>query len=384
VVLDRGVEVGPQLWGNHMQFRAAVLHRINEPLRIERVSVADPGPHEVLVRMAASGLCHTDLEVATGALAQPLPAVLGHEGAGIVEAVGSLVRSVQIGDRVVCSWTPYCGSCFYCRQQQTILCESVGKAVRGGTLLNEHPSLRLEGQPLFHFSVVSSHAEYCVVPEAGAIPIQQDMPLDRACLLGCAVMTGVAAAVRIAEIAAGSHVVVIGCGAVGLNAIQGAVLRTADRIVAVDTSRERAEKALSFGATEICVLQGGDAADDLRARCNAGRGADYVIECAGNSAGFRLAVEVARPGGMVVWLGKVPVSEEVSFRWGSLMGEKRIIRSSYGGARPAVDFPWLSRLYLQGRLKLDELISNRIALDRINDGFTALRDRSAIRTVVVF
>jgi S-(hydroxymethyl)glutathione dehydrogenase/alcohol dehydrogenase len=367
-----------------MLFRAAVLHHVKEPLRIERVAVADLGPHEVLVRVAASGLCHTDLEVADGALAQPLPAVLGHEGAGVIAAVGSLVRSVEVGDHVVCSWTPYCGSCFYCTREQTILCESVGKAVRGGTLLNERPLLSLDGRPVHHFSVVSSHAEFCVVPEAGAIAIPREMPLDRACLLGCAVMTGIAAAVRVAEVAAGSHVVVIGCGAVGLNAVQGALLRSAERITAVDTSAARARSALAFGATDMLVIGEDDGIGAIRDRCNAGRGADYVFECAGNAAGFRVAVEVARPGGMVVWLGKVPMTQEVSFRWGSLMGEKRIIRSSYGGARPAVDFPWLARLYLQGRLKLDELISSRLTLDRINEGFTAMRDRTAVRSVIVF
>lgn len=367
-----------------MRFRAAVLHRINEPLSVEEVELRHPGPHEVLVRMAASGLCHTDLEVAMGHVAQKLPAVLGHEGSGVVEAVGDLVRSVQCGDHVVCSWTPYCGSCFYCARGQTILCEAVAKAVRGGTLHGEHPSLSLNGQPLFHFSLVSSHAEYCVVPEAGVVRVPREMPLDRACLLGCAVMTGVGAAFRTARIRAGSHVVVIGCGAVGLNAVQGASLRLAERITAVDIDPARTTKALQFGATDTFVLNQDGTADELRASCNEGRGADYVLECAGTASAFRLAVEIARPGGAVVWLGKVPVDQEVSFRWGSLLGEKRIIRSSYGGARPLLDFPWLSRLYLEGRLQLDDLISERIELDGINDGFAAMRDGTTIRSVIQF
>jgi S-(hydroxymethyl)glutathione dehydrogenase/alcohol dehydrogenase len=239
------------------------------------------------------------------------------------------------------------------------------------------------GEPVHHYSVTSTHAEYTVVPASGAIPIPKEMPFDRACIIGCGVMTGVGAVLRKAKVQAGSSIAVIGCGAVGLNAIQGAVLADAARIIAIDVSAERRERAKGFGATDLIDAAATDAAEQVRAM-TAGRGADYVIEAAGHKNAFRLSVEAVRPGGEVVWLGKINVDEEVSFRWGSLMGEKRIVRSSYGDARPRRDFPWLCDEYLRGRLKLDELITARIALADINAGFASLAKGEGIRTVVEF
>jgi S-(hydroxymethyl)glutathione dehydrogenase / alcohol dehydrogenase len=336
----------------------------------------------VLVRVRASGLCHTDLEVIQGSLAYPLPIVLGHEGAGVVEAVGAGVTLVKPGDHVVCSWNPSCGHCFYCDRGEPILCEPFTKHQPAGHLLDGTSRLSVGGKKLHHFSVVSSHAEYCVVPEAGAIPVPREIPFDCACLIGCGVMTGVGAAVRMARIPAGSSVVVIGCGAVGLNAVQGAVIQSSDRIIAIDRDRSRLELARAFGATDL-VEANAEAAATVKALTN-GRGADVVLESAGHASAFRLSAEIARPGGQIVWLGKVNVSENVAFRWGSLMGEKRIVRSSYGAARPRRDFPWLAQLYLDGRLKLDELITRRLRLDEINDGFDAMRRGEVIRAVLQF
>jgi S-(hydroxymethyl)glutathione dehydrogenase/alcohol dehydrogenase len=366
-----------------VRFKAAVLNKINEPMTLDTLEMAALAPADVLVKIKASGLCHTDLEVIQGSLAYPLPIVLGHEGAGIVEAVGADVTQVNPGDHVILSWNPQCGHCFYCERGLPILCEPFSQNQPKGLLLDGKSRMSRSGKQVHHYSVTSTHAEYTVVPESGAIPVPKDIPFDRACIIGCGVMTGVGAAVRKARIAAGSNVVVIGCGAVGLNVLQGAKLVGAGQIIAVDVGKAKLDRALQFGATHAVDGSSGDALDQIRALA-AGRGADYVFEAAGTKNTFRLAVEAVRPGGDVVWLGKVNVNDEVSFRWGSLMGERRIVRSSYGNARPRRDFPWLVREYLGGRLKLDELITKRIRLEDINDGFASLARGEGIRTVVIF
>ena len=366
-----------------MKFRAAVLNKIGAPLSIDTLQMAPLSPTDVLVKLKASGLCHTDLEVIQGALAYPLPIVLGHEGAGIVEAVGHQVTQVKIGDHVICSWNPHCGHCFYCERDLPILCEPFARNQPKGFLLDGRSRMQRGGEQVHHYSVTSTHAEYTVVPESGAIPVPRELPFDRACIIGCGVMTGVGAAVRKARVEAGASVAVIGCGAVGLNVVQGARLADAGKIIAVDVGPGKLDRAAVFGATHTIDGSTGNALEEIRA-LTGGRGADYVFEAAGNKGSFRLAVEAVRPGGQVVWLGKINVNEEVSFRWGALMGEKRIVRSSYGDARPRRDFPWLADEYLKGRLKLDELITRRIRLEDINDGFASLARGEGIRTVVMF
>jgi len=365
-----------------MRFEAAVLNRINEPLAIETVEMAALQPTDVLVRIHASGLCHTDLEVIQGSLAYPLPIILGHEGAGVVEAVGKDVTQVKVGEHVVCSWNPHCGHCFYCERDLPILCEPFSRHQPKGLLLDGRSRLSRDGGPMHHFSVVSSHAQYCVVPESGAIGVPKDIPFDRACLIGCGVMTGVGAATRKVRVTPGASALVIGCGAVGLNAIQGARIAGAGLIIAADLAAPKRVTALRFGAH--AAVDGGaqDASEQIR-KLTGGRGPDYVFESAGHEKAFRLAVESVRPGGNVVFLGKVNVNQDVAFRWGSLMGEKQIVRSSYGNARPRRDFPWLAQLYLDGKLMLDELITRRIPLAEINSGFDAIRRGDTIREVVV-
>ena len=363
-----------------MKFRAAILHEVDRPLSIETVALDPLQPTDVLVRLRASGLCHTDLEVMQGSLAYPLPIVLGHEGAGIVERVGQAVTHVQPGDHVVCSWNPHCGHCFYCERDQPILCEPFSRHQPAGHLLDGQSRYTLDGAKLHHFSVVSSHAEYCVVPESGAIRVPKEIPFDRACLIGCGVMTGVGAVVRKARVEAGASVVAVGCGAVGLNVLQGAQLAQADIVIAIDRDPAKEDMARQFGATHFIVADA-DAIDQVRA-LTAGRGADYVFECAGSEASLQLGFEVVRPGGHAVILGKTNVQQKVGFRFGSLMGEKEIVRSSYGGARPRRDFPWLAQAYLDGKLKLDQLISLRLPLDRINDGFDAMRRGEVVRAVL--
>jgi S-(hydroxymethyl)glutathione dehydrogenase/alcohol dehydrogenase len=364
-----------------MKFTAAVLDRVNAPLTLSTLEMGALQPGDVLVRLRASGLCHTDLEVIQGSLAYPLPIVLGHEGAGMVEAVGRDVSHVKVGDHVICSWNPHCGHCFYCERDLPILCEPFRQHQPRGRLLDGSTRMTRDGEAVHHFSVTSTHAECTVVPESGAIAVSKDIPFDRACLIGCGVMTGIGAVVRKARVAPGSSVVVIGCGAVGLNVLQGATLAAASPVIAVDLGPARRERALQFGATDVLDGSDPDVVDKVMALTH-GRGADYVFEAAGSRAALRLSVQAVRPGGEVVWLGKVNVEEEVAFRWGSLMGEKRIVRSSYGGARPRRDFPWIVEQYLEGRVKLDELITGRIELAEINEGFAAMARGEGIRTVV--
>jgi len=365
-----------------MKFRAAVLNRVGEPLSIDTLEMAPLQAGDVLVRLRATGLCHTDLEVMQGTLAYPLPIVLGHEGAGIVEAVGSGVTQVAPGDHVICSWNPHCGHCYYCERGVPILCEPYKRHEPKGLLLDGSARMSRTGETVHHYFTTSTHAEYTVVPESGAVRVSKEIPFDRACIIGCGVMTGIGAAVRKARVAPGSSVLVIGCGAVGINVLQGARLAGAGRIIAADVGAARLERARTFGATDGVDVTSPSVLDEIRA-LTGGRGADYVFEAAGHEQAFRLSVEAVRPAGEVVWLGKINVDAQVAFRWGSLMGEKRIVRSSYGDAMPQRDFPWIVEQYLEGRVMLDELITRRITLDEINDGFADLANGVGIRTVAL-
>ncbi|PZQ48433.1 MAG: alcohol dehydrogenase [Rhodovulum sulfidophilum] len=369
-----------------MTFRASVLRAPRTPLATETVALTGLAARDVLVRIRAAGLCHTDLEVIDGGLRQPFPIVLGHEAAGVVEAVGPEARGVAVGDPVILSWNPRCGACFYCDRDLPILCETYlanGPAAFG---FDGAPKARATGgADLSQLMYLGAFAEYCVVRDQQAVPIPREMPFDRAALIGCGVMTGVGAAINVARVRPGMSVMVIGCGAVGLAAIQGAALAGAETIVAVDLRPGRLAAAAEMGATHLANVNAAEAAPAAVARdLTGGRGVDVVLESAGNQPAFRLSVEAVRPGGQVVWLGKTGVDEDVAFRWGSLMQEKRIRRSSYGDARPARDFPFLCRAYLDGRLRLDGLISERIGLEDINQGFARLAAGETIRSVIVF
>jgi S-(hydroxymethyl)glutathione dehydrogenase/alcohol dehydrogenase len=341
-----------------LEYRAAVLHAVRAPMQIETVAAGPLRGNDVLVRIRAAGLCHTDLEVIAGSLRYPMPIVLGHEAAGIVDEIGPEARGVAVGDHVILSWNPHCGHCFYCDRDLPILCEAyLAHGPKAVAFDGTHRTRLADGRDLGQLMFLGAFAEYCIVADHQAIAVAKELPFDRACLIGCGVMTGVGAALNIAEIGYGDTAMVIGCGAVGLAAVQGARLAGAGTIVAVDID----DKAKTGG-----------------------RGVDVVLEAAGSPASFRTSVEAVRPGGQVIWLGKTDVDSEVGFRWGSLMAEKRIRRSSYGGARPARDFPLLARAYLDGKLLLDELITRHIRLDEINDGFAALERGEAIRSVVMF
>jgi S-(hydroxymethyl)glutathione dehydrogenase / alcohol dehydrogenase len=367
-----------------LSYRAAVLHAPQTPMSIETVSASALQPTDVLVRIRAAGLCHTDLEVIEGSLRYPLPIVLGHEAAGIVEQVGAAARSVKPGDHVVLSWNPHCGHCFYCDRDAPILCEQyLAEGPRALPFDGESRTHLADGRPLRQLMFLGSFGEYCIVADQQAVPVSREIPFDRACLIGCGVMTGVGAALNLGAVAHGDTVMVIGCGAVGLSAVQGARLAGAGSIIAVDIDPAKLDLACRLGATLAVDASSDDAAAAAR-RETCGRGADVVIEAAGSAPAFRTTTEALRPGGQVIWLGKVDVDKDVSFRWGSLMQEKRIRRVSYGDARPRRDFPLLAKAYLDGALKLDELISRRIKLEEINEGFASLKRGETIRSVVTF
>jgi S-(hydroxymethyl)glutathione dehydrogenase/alcohol dehydrogenase len=367
-----------------LRYRAAVLHAAQTPLSIETVTASALRPTDVLVRIRAAGLCHTDLEVIEGSLRYPMPIVLGHEAAGIVEQVGPAARGVNIGDHVVLSWNPHCGHCFYCDRDAPILCEQyLDEGPKALPFDGENRAVLTDGRLLRQLMFLGSFGEYCIVPDQQAIPVPKEIPFDRACLIGCGVMTGVGAALNLGAIAHGDTVMVVGCGAVGLAAVQGARLAGAGAIIAVDLDPAKLVLASRMGATHGVNVSKEDPVAAGKQQTG-GRGADVVIESAGSASAFRVTAEAVRPGGQIIWLGKVDVNKDVSFRWGSMMQEKRIRRVSYGNARPRRDFPLLARAYLDGSLMLDELISRRITLEAINDGFDALKRGETIRSVITF
>jgi S-(hydroxymethyl)glutathione dehydrogenase/alcohol dehydrogenase len=322
--------------------------------------------------------------VIEGSLRYPMPIVLGHEAAGIVEQAGPAARGVKIGDHVVLSWNPHCGHCFYCDRDAPILCEQyLGEGPKALPFDGESRTRLADGRPLQQLMFLGSFGEYCIVSDQQAIAVPKDIPFDRACLIGCGVMTGVGAALNLGAIAHGDSVMVIGCGAVGLAAVQGARLAGAGAIIAVDLDPAKLVLARRMGATHGFNASKEDVVAAGK-RETGGRGVDVVIEAAGSASAFRATPEAVRAGGQIIWLGKIDVNKDVSFRWGSLMQEKRIRRVSYGNARPRRDFPLLARAYLDGSLMLDELISRRITLEGINDGFDALKRGETIRSVITF
>src|SRR5579871_2043444 len=367
-----------------LTYKAAVLHAPKTPLAIETVEAANLAPDDVVIRIKAAGLCHTDLEVIDGSLRNPMPIILGHEAAGIVEQVGQRARGVAVGDHVVLSWNPHCGHCFYCDRDLPILCESYLSQGPQAMQFDGASRARLrDGRDLKHLMYLGALAEYCIVPAQQAIVVPKELPFEQACLIGCGVMTGVGAALNIAAIHHSDAVMVIGCGAVGLAAVQGARMAGAECVIAVDLAEDKLRLSRKLGATHTINAAGEDVVEAVRG-LTGGRGADVVLEAAGSPRAFRLTSEAVRPGGEVIWLGKTDVNEDVAFRWGSLMQEKRIRRSSYGGARPMRDFPMLARAALDGRLNLQDLITARISLEQVNEGFAALERGEAIRSVVMF
>ncbi len=360
--------------------RAAVLREFGAAMEIEEVRLDAPGDGEVLVRVAACGVCHSDVATARGDIPNPLPVVLGHEGAGVVEQVGPGVTAVRPGDHVMLSWAPECRRCAFCRAGRPNLCATYAPRVLDGGLLDGTTRLRGADGAIHHYSFLSTFAEQTVVPESSCIPMDREMPFAPAALIGCAVMTGFGAAVRSGRVRPGDTVAVIGTGGVGVNAVQGARIAGAVRIIAVDAEPAKEQAARLYGATDFLDATAVDVAEALRDLT--GGGADVVIEASGNPTAMNSAYAAARRAGTVVFVGVAPADAVVGLPAARLPREEKTVTGSfYGGAVPATDFPHLVQLYRQGRLLLDEQVDRIIALDGINDAF-AHKPRNGVRTVI--
>jgi len=359
--------------------KAAVLRALGAPLAIEEIQVSTPGPREVLVRTMAAGVCHSDLHVVDGALPNPLPAVLGHEPAGLVERVGSDVQDFAPGDHVIGCLSVFCGHCEYCVTGRPNLCGGE-TTVRGPA---DQPRLSKDGQPLAPFAHLGAFAEQMLVHENALVKVRTDMPLDRAALIGCGVTTGLGAALNTAKVRPGQTAAVIGCGGVGLSIIQGCRIAGAARIIAVDTRDWKLDLARQLGATDAVHAAAGNPVAAV-VEMTAG-GVDYAFEAIGLPATVRQAVRMTRKGGTTVMVGVVPVGTNVELPGADIvLREKTILGCMMGSNRFRLDMPRYVDLYLQGQLKLDEMISARLPLDRVNDALDALRQGTAARSVLVF
>ena len=358
--------------------RAAVLYEPNQPVRIEELDLEDPASGEVLVKMMASGVCHSDWHVVKGEWSRhPLPTILGHEGAGVVEAVGPGVTNVKQGDHVILSWRTNCGICEECQRGWPNLCER-------GPLPTAKPHLRGSGTEINQLSGLGTFGSYTVVSEVATVPIDRDVPFGQAALLGCGVATGVGAAINTARVQAGSTVAVFGCGGVGLNCIQGAAIAGATTIIAVDLRDNKLEMGREFGATHTVNA----AEDDPVARIKeltGGEGVHYAFEAIGLvEAPFVQSVLCTRKRGVTVWVGHAPDNTPVTIDARDLMMEKTIIGSMYGTSRPQIEFPKLVSLYKAGKLKLDELVSKTMDVSDANAAFDALAKGEVARSVLTF
>ena len=365
--------------------RAAVLPAIGRPLEIrDDVEVEDPRRGEVQVRIAASGVCHSDLSARDGVMLVPTPVVLGHEGAGVVERVGEGVGDLAPGDRVLVSWVPQCGSCFHCRRRQGHLCETATITMASGGLLDGTTRLRSAAAPLHQMSASGTFCELAVVPATGVVRLPDDLDLHLAALLGCSVLTGVGAVLNTAAVAPGDTVAVVGCGGVGLNVVQGARIAGAARIVAVDTNPAKLALAERFGATDAVDASAGDAVSGVM-RLTAQRGADVVFEVVGLQSTIDQAVTMTRRGGHTVLVGvpALDVHVDVPAFFGLVLAGKTISGCWYGSSNIRDDVPRLVRLHRGGRLDLEGLVSRTIGLDEVNDALAGLRDGDLARTVIV-
>jgi S-(hydroxymethyl)glutathione dehydrogenase / alcohol dehydrogenase len=368
-----------------MRIRAALLPETGAALRVAELELAPPGPCEALVRIHASGVCHSDLNAIDGTAPTRCPAVLGHEGAGVVEAVGEGATVVSPGDRVALSWAPYCGVCESCLRDLPHLCAASWPAMDEGGLLDGTSRLSLDGQPVYHYSLLSTFAERAVVPERACVPIGADVPFGIAALVGCAVTTGVCAAWRSAGVRPGDRVAVVGCGGVGLSAVMGAAAAGAGSVTAVDISLAKAGAALELGATAALEWRGSAEATAAAVQDATGGGVDFAFEATGRPDAMLAAFLSTRQRGAAVLIG-IPAEDAVlplPARSIPRM-ERRVIGALYGSARPDRDFPVILDAYRRGRLPLDRLISHRMRLEEIGEAFDLLRSGSALRTVIEF
>jgi len=358
--------------------KAAVLREVGKPLTIEDVQIDKPGPREVLIRTVAAGVCHSDLHFVEGSYPHPLPAVLGHESAGVVEAVGAEVRTVQPGDHVITCLSAFCGHCEHCLTGHMSLC--VSPDTKRGK--DEPPRITQAGAGLPQFLNLSSFAEQMLVHEHACVAIRKDMPLDRAALIGCSVMTGVGAVIHTSQVRPGETVAVIGCGGVGLSAINGAAIAGAGRIIAIDMAPGKENLAKAFGATDFLLASEGDVVKQVIEMTRGG--VQHSFEAIGLPKTAEQAFNMLRRGGTANIIGMIPVGQTISLMGAAFLGEKRIQGSMMGSNRFPVDMPRLVDFYMAGKLKLDELVSRRIRLEDVNEAFVEMKRGEIARSVIVF
>lgn len=369
-----------------MKIRAAILEQHNTPLVIEEVELDDPKDHELMVKLVATGVCHTDLHCIKGDLMTQPPVILGHEGAGIVEKVGKNVTYVQPGDKVLVTVAPYCGKCPACTMGVPTSCETDPQtAMLMGTLADGTRRLkRANGDEINHFMAQSSFAEYAVVEESATVKVRDDAPLDVVCLLGCGATTGIGAVINKARVKAGSSVAVFGCGGVGLATIMAAKLVGAHTIVAVDLLDNKLEMAREFGATHLVNASKEDAVAKIAAECAGG--VDYSFEVIGSTEAMAQAFHAvyARPGGMALILGLAPIGATFSIEAWRFLREVTITGCTVGSVRPKIDIPKYIDLFMAGKLPLDKLVTARYPLDKINDAIKDTFDGKVMRGVITF
>ncbi len=367
-----------------MKIRAAVLERFGEPLEVQELDLAEPRAGEVLVRLVACGVCHTDLYTASGADPSGYaPAVLGHEGAGVVEAVGEGVRDVAVGDHVVTLFSPQCRECEHCLDPRTNLCLAIREQQGLGHLPDGTTRLSRDGEPIRHFMGTSTFAEHTVMPEIALAKVNPEAPLDRACLFACGLSTGLGAAMNTAKVQPGSTCVVFGAGMVGLGAVAGCRLQGAERIVCVDLSDERLELARGQGATDTLV--GGEDTVERILELTGGFGADYTFEATGNVAVMRQAVESARMGwGLATVCGVAGKGETLDVVPRFLITGRRVAGSSFGGVKGRDQVPQLVERWLGGELDVEPFVTHKLTLDEVNRGFELMEAQDGIRSVIDF
>lgn len=360
--------------------KAAVLREYGRPMEIEDVAIAKPKGQEVLIRVAASGLCHSDLHILDAMFPLPLPAVLGHEVAGIVEQVGEDVRRIKPGDHVVVCLTFHCGQCEQCETGHSNRCDTPGAMREQG----DTPRLSVDSKGLLQFVNVGGFAEHVLVHESGCVAMRRDMPFEQACVVGCGVTTGIGAVVRTANVQPGETVAIFGCGGVGLSAVNGAAIAGAGRIIAIDRVASKLEMSKEFGATDVIDASEGGVVEQVM-QLTGGRGVHHAIECIGRKDTIEDAVRTLAKGGVTTIVGVTSpqMTIEVSTH-NMLASERRIQGSMMGGVRTTVDIPRYLDLYMQGRLKLDALISQRLKLSDINKGFADMKTGELGRSVIVF
>jgi len=366
-----------------MKVQAAILRAAHQPFELVELDLDDPRPGEVRVKIAASGVCHSDYHLISGATKHPMPLVAGHEGAGVVESVGEGVAGIQPGDHVILNWAPSCGKCFYCQRGKSNLCDTYVGPIWAGTMLDGTTRLHERGANVYHYCGLATHAEYVVVPRQSVVVIRKDAPLNVAALIGCAVATGVGAAMYTAGVRPGESVVVFGCGGVGLSVVQGAVLCGAEKVIAVDTNPVKISMARQFGATEA-LLSDDRVIQNIRDLTD-GRGADHAFEAVGIPALQELALEAIRPGGTLTLAGLSAMGTGTNLPGALIVRQEKTIKGSYYGTVHAPrDFPMLVDLYMSGKLKLDLMVSQEYRLEQINEAYDTMLRGEVARGVISF